>query len=623
VSKRPGLTQLFLIAIVLIAAQNSFAQIKFDSLRNLLNRNDDTVKVNIMNAISSGFLTVQSDSALTYAKSAVRIAKKIEFKKGEFNGLANLHKIYNSRDDNRNMLFTNQRAVTIAHEIGDLRLIAISKGRLGITYRYLNYDVKAFENLKGALDNFIALGDKKNAATFSISTGNIYLNTGDHDTAKKYYQQAIVLSSNDPETVARVDMTLGDLYYREKKLDESLSRLNNAIDHFTKTGNDVLLAYSFILKGEVFYELDRLDQASEYVIKSLELYRKLKNPGKEAECLIDLGNIALRNSQPREALAHFSKALSVLKYEQKKYEKLKMIYVGLVKTYSELGDYKSALENERMVSLCADSLNSFNRTRQIDELKVRTEVDLAEREIIQLQADKRKQYTIIGLLGLLILFGTVIINMVLKKNKERLNTSESGKKHLEVQLEAKEKTESLLKNELEFKVKELTSFTLNMIKKKEAIQTVKESLEEIRNQTDGEVRNQLNKIVSTINFSQHVSNDWDSFRLYFDQVNQGFFDNLRSAYPQLNPKDLKVCALIRLNIDTKQIASILDISPESVKIARHRLRKKLGITKEESLTTFFSTFTTSNQSLEHDRESVSIIDTLLNRHSRTTSVAED
>jgi DNA-binding CsgD family transcriptional regulator len=300
-----------------------------------------------------------------------------------------------------------------------------------------------------------------------------------------------------------------------------------------------------------------------------------------------------------------------------------MIYVGLVKTYSELGDYKSALENERMVSLCADSLNSFNRTRQIDELKVRTEVDLAEREIIQLQADKRKQYTIIGLLGLLILFGTVIINMVLKKNKERLNTSESGKKHLEVQLEAKEKTESLLKNELEFKVKELTSFTLNMIKKKEAIQTVKESLEEIRNQTDGEVRNQLNKIVSTINFSQHVSNDWDSFRLYFDQVNQGFFDNLRSAYPQLNPKDLKVCALIRLNIDTKQIASILDISPESVKIARHRLRKKLGITKEESLTTFFSTFTTSNQSLEHDRESVSIIDTLLNRHSRTTSVAED
>jgi DNA-binding CsgD family transcriptional regulator len=83
-----------------------------------------------------------------------------------------------------------------------------------------------------------------------------------------------------------------------------------------------------------------------------------------------------------------------------------------------------------------------------------------------------------------------------------------------------------------------------------------------------------------------MDKDWDGFRLHFEKVNNGFFEKIQSQYPSLSAKDLKLCALMKLNLETKEIASILDISPESVKVARHRLRKKFDLPTDQSLHAF-------------------------------------
>ncbi len=89
---------------------------------------------------------------------------------------------------------------------------------------------------------------------------------------------------------------------------------------------------------------------------------------------------------------------------------------------------------------------------------------------------------------------------------------------------------------------------------------------------------------------EDVEKDWENFKLYFDQVHQGFFQNLKSNSSPLTENDLKWIALLRLNLDSRQIASILNVSFDSVKVIRHRLRKKLNVPEDKNLFDFLNNF---------------------------------
>jgi FixJ family two-component response regulator len=91
-----------------------------------------------------------------------------------------------------------------------------------------------------------------------------------------------------------------------------------------------------------------------------------------------------------------------------------------------------------------------------------------------------------------------------------------------------------------------------------------------------------------VNFALNLDKDWENFKIHFEQVHNNFFDHLKSKFPDLNSNDLKLCALLKLNLDTKQIATVMDISPESVKVARSRLRKKLQLEQSENLSSFIT-----------------------------------
>ncbi|MEM7299205.1 MAG: LuxR C-terminal-related transcriptional regulator, partial [Bacteroidota bacterium] len=98
----------------------------------------------------------------------------------------------------------------------------------------------------------------------------------------------------------------------------------------------------------------------------------------------------------------------------------------------------------------------------------------------------------------------------------------------------------------------------------------------------GSVRQLKNRIKDKI----EVQRNWDLFKLRFEQVHQDFFAKLRSEYPYLTPGDLRICALLKLNLSSKDIAGMLNISASSVDMARYRIRKKLKLRRKDSLVDF-------------------------------------
>jgi len=93
-------------------------------------------------------------------------------------------------------------------------------------------------------------------------------------------------------------------------------------------------------------------------------------------------------------------------------------------------------------------------------------------------------------------------------------------------------------------------------------------------------------IESTINLDQ----DWGNFKMHFEEVHQGFFKQLLEQYPDLNTNELRFCAYLRLNLDAKEIARILNITVNAIEKRRYRLRKKLNLNPEDSIFEFLSKF---------------------------------
>ena len=192
--------------------------------------------------------------------------------------------------------------------------------------------------------------------------------------------------------------------------------------------------------------------------------------------------------------------------------------------------------------------------------------------------------TILGLLGL---------GLYRRKHKreKRLLIEEQ-----EAKLETKEKELIRLRNEklevdINQKKKQLATSTMHLIDKNEFINSVKNKLSGInKEENSGDISRSLNKIIKEIDKNLDQDADWKQFEINFDQVHGDFLRKIKSEYENLTPQDIKLCAYLRMNMSTKEVANLLKISVRGVEIARYRLRKKLGIAREVNLSEHIMTF---------------------------------
>jgi DNA-binding CsgD family transcriptional regulator len=97
----------------------------------------------------------------------------------------------------------------------------------------------------------------------------------------------------------------------------------------------------------------------------------------------------------------------------------------------------------------------------------------------------------------------------------------------------------------------------------------------------------LKDLCSDIDFTLQQDNEWEDFNVFFKEIHPNFTKNLSEiAIENVTPTELKLGILLRLNLSSKEIASILRVTPDSVRVARHRFRKKLPIDTKEDLVTF-------------------------------------
>tara|TARA_B100000900_G_scaffold415434_1_gene445302 strand:- start:10261 stop:13074 length:2814 start_codon:yes stop_codon:yes gene_type:complete len=186
-------------------------------------------------------------------------------------------------------------------------------------------------------------------------------------------------------------------------------------------------------------------------------------------------------------------------------------------------------------------------------------------------------YVTVGLLAF------VLIPLI--QSKRYTSVAEEIEKELKIKDEEIDKLNSeKLQTELNLKNEQLTSITMQLLKNKEFILNIQDKIEGTLEK--GNSKQQLLRLIKTIDQEVSKNDNWDEFAYHFDQVHGNYLEYLSSNNIRLSPREIKMAAFLRMNMSSKEISKLLNITTRGVELARYRLRKKLNLKRDQNLVEF-------------------------------------
>lgn len=497
-------------------------------------------------------------------------------------------------------------------------------GKLKVEDKQYSDAIDAFKNSKSILDS---IKDESLLPDVLYEIGNVHYSINDFTKALDYYLKSLEVteSQNDPIKTAKIKHVIGDLHLRlgqcnrafeylfsaqdlmkssnVKKEDEqkilqsigiaygSCGDLDSAQFYFEQILNLVDQPYSGMFTGGVINNLGAIyskkDANSEALLMYDDALKLFTKDSIDLGIAVTKGNIAYIYKKQKkyiDAIDLYNEAITLFKKENALVY-LRDNYQNLSEVYELNGDFKKALEYNNYFLELNDSISNSEVIADMNNLQMQYEIKKKDQEVLiaQQKADLIESQSEVQRVWLLLIIGgvlliTVILFLAYRNNKVSLLNSE-----LEQTVLKQEKRE--LNRKLNSKSKELEGFALSIVEKNQLLEQLKNQLADLSAEDAADV-NQIKEITNTINNRLYIEKDKKEFELQLDETYQAFFSNLDKKYPDLTKNERRLSSLLALELSSKDIAIILNISSDGVKKSRYRLRKKLGLESDTDLSEF-------------------------------------
>ena len=631
------------IAIVLIYCllpSSIFANVnKQDSLLQIIANSSGEVKSRALNKYCDLHVNLDKAEYLKTAIEAYNYAKATSYER-EIYAISNLFDAFriNKQYDSADYYIEIGAAISLKHS--DTTNIIYFLANRGISDMY-------FEKYNDAKHDFLLVKQlfesysdtiykKKKAINHSRLLNNIatvYVYQSYYDSALYYFEQSYnfrIKIGAKPQHLAGIAINISSLYQKQKDYKNALVYLNKALEYSIILKDTSLIAKTYNNRGNCYKNLGDTSLAILQYKTSLKFSKK---PIYRVKTLINLGILEMQRGKLNKAQQYLEEAhnindnerfksqyssilsnLGLLYVAQEKYTKaievgeesivflkknneredLATTYLMLSSANSGIENYKSSLKYYKLHTALNDSIFNTKVQKHYNELQTKFKSAEQERDIHELKAEKaiqehKENTLIVSIFGILAVLISIIIGFVLKRKKDSEIQNQKEILHQKEkalassELEKSKLKEKELNTQLEYKSKQLTSHALNMMKKNKFLHELESDISDIRKEAGEDVKAKLRRVNSLIKRNNKSDKDWELFKNYFEEVNKGFYERLNVKHPGLSSNDYKLCALIKLNMNIKESASVLNISPESVKTARYRLRKKLEMNADQDL----------------------------------------
>ncbi len=531
---------MFLQFFILFSYSLCFAlpQIKSTQNNELLNKAAD---FSLINADSSAFLYKMAYKNGIHEKDTSSMIKSLL-------GLANMsaHKAdFGAAYD------SYWEALLLSDQMGDeISKIQVYYGlgwlyslyaRIQTSEIYFNKSLNGLKTYGDTIPNY----DKMTGENY-YALGVLFRKAGQTGKSKAYLDSCRMLrvgTADADMTGYFVNAELGYNQYMEGNYDEALSTLLPMHNYFKTKQHSYLVIYDYML-GQIFMEKNEAEDAERYLKSAIAVANQHKS--------------------------HYDITPEI-------YERLAELYRKMGKSDLAYKMLKNAKQlNESIFGGRSEQNQQFLEIKDLYRLQKEEQAQLMqEQRLIQLENEDSIWYlkSVISYITIIFLvmgiFTTYRYFRIKYNNEKRI-------------LEEKRSVEEAKTNEIiEIKNKELTSSALQIIQHEETLAELKKELEAQRKAPD---KNKINKLAKSIN--TNTAQNWKEFEARFVKVNGEFYKKLRNSFPELTQGEQKICALIKLNFNSKEMAKLLGISTESVHTTRYRLRKKLHLQRSDNLGEF-------------------------------------
>jgi tetratricopeptide (TPR) repeat protein len=624
-------TILILIALNACLAQSQIKKKAIDSIIKVTEQMpDDTLKVVEYGTLFEILQFSDPDLAHDYTNKALVLSKKTGYKKGIAGSTFQIADYHRGKGNIDSARFYYDKAENLAkeanslitelfinHSRGDLEK---AQGNYEQALKYINKNIEIYRNADTI--------HRMQSGTFNLIgseyevIGSIHMELGNYQIALSETLKALKFFEDKKDTIRQADalMQLGSI-------ENILNNYESAIEH-GKTAYEIYDSYNDVQYkafaanniGSYYLAINQVANAESFFNEALRLSKDIESKEIEANALNNLGDVYLAQKEFEKAATFYNRGLdiyrdldykksisstlnqlSLLEKEMMNLKKAKTYidesirigenlgtkdvisdaYAIRSTVYEDLGNYKSALKDYKLFKSIGDSLFNSTKSQQIEEMRAIFDTEKKEQQIAQqeteitLLEEKEKVSKLqkmalgggLGLSALALCFGFYGFRQKIKRNRIE-------KEKVAAELQLKE-------SELVFKKKELTTHALHLAKKNEVLEEIKQKAKALKT-SENESRG-YQQLIHTINFDQQDDKNWENFTQYFEQVHKDFSKTVKVKYPDVTKNELRLMALLKMNLSSKEIATILNISSDGVKKARQRLRKKMELSPDESL----------------------------------------
>jgi tetratricopeptide (TPR) repeat protein len=612
-------TGLCIIGFILISFWLS-AQV--DTLKKALETSEGIEKADILNRLAAYHAPIEPDKSISYATDALSISRSNGDRQLEAEALRHLADSYYYLDNIQEAIIHYKSSAGIYLELeGNTSENYIGRiGDVAYCYDMLHEYGKAFTYYKMNLDNARDAGNESEIAAQLANIGRLYTIWGDYGKAIEYMEEALKLDEKlgVPEILATDYNTIGKIFsywgefdkaieYFNRSLDINLKlgmpgkvaiRLNSigevykttgeyekALDYFNRaikidreTGNEKQMGVRYNNIAAVYIAMGQLEKARAFIKQAEEIFRKHNDVLNLISVLFDNGRLAILEGSYKKALGHLDEAYRLADSRNMIHKKAQILQF-MAEASEKRGNYPEALRYRMMQDSVEDLVFTEQNALQLTAFQAKYEVDQERQRAELLEKDKRIQRKTLIILS--VSFSAAILFLAMLLVIFRLR-SKTAKQQQEL---ATRKADNLVK-ELELRNKELALSVMNIIRNNESMIQVADMIQSSAD--DEDVSDKMQSVIQSLKSLEHETN-WEDFEVRFTKVHQDFYKRLDEKFPDLTPNERRLCAFLKLNMTTKEIASITRQSVKSINVARTRLRKKLGIDhSDENMIAFLS-----------------------------------
>lgn len=418
--------------------------------------------------------------------------------------------------------------------------------------------------------------DKPYLASFHNALGHVYYFFKRYDLSEKHLNISLNHPSISEKGKIKIYNTLSLIYRDRGDTETSENYLNKAYDQAVKLKDNV---WTGILSGNLGYiafKKKNFEKARRLMEFDYLMSKKNKQTSSELNALALLIELDLQENKIVQATGKL-KTYDSLMVREKNTDLLSVLYRTKTSYYEKIGEDKKALSSFKKYMSYKEVMNEERQFLNIQNAEFQIEFEKKQGEnIVYKERKKTDGLIIMGLFVICLILGLTSFIIIKQIQRKRRQDKEI------LTLKAQK-----MKDELNATEREMRALLSTILDKNKVIFELSEQLETAEknqhSQSDSERETMLNNLQS---FSLLTENDWIEFKRLFEKLNPGFFDFFHDRFPEITAAEIRLAALIKLNLSNIEMARTLAISPDSVRKTNLRLRKKLNIESADDLTRF-------------------------------------